>query len=101
MSKLEYKIDEINFNITLPLEIKEVQISYIKKFGVNSYTDLNNIEIYRRGFKGRTNKDFRNKYISFLNNSVNNNQRLVYDDWNRFFEIPIEYINNEAFYSNT
>tara|TARA_R100000734_G_C3300821_1_gene91496 strand:+ start:421 stop:726 length:306 start_codon:yes stop_codon:yes gene_type:complete len=98
MTDEEYYLEQLKENITLPKEIAEIQIAYIKKFGLKSKEDLYDIETYRTGFNGDVNKSFRKEYVNFFKLSIENNKRVSYEDWNEFRKYPIVTADGKARY---
>ena len=91
MTELQYRKQQILNDVTLPKQVREAQANYIDRFGVSSHSDLYTIEIYRSSFEGKANKSFRENYIVLLNASIENNKRLTEEDWEIFFNTPVEY----------
>ena len=98
MTDKEYYIEQLRENITLPKEIAEIQVAYIEKFGLNSKQDLYDIETHRTGFNGDINKVFRKEYVNFFKSSIKRNERVNYEDWNKFREYPISRVNGKERY---
>jgi len=104
MSRKKDYIEQLKLNVIesiLPEEIAQIQITYIDKFGYGARADLYDIEAYRTGFQGKTNKLFRGQYIAFVRGNIENNKRITYDDWNLFRGYPINNIGDVTRYALT